>query len=95
MLRQLIDPREEYLEYCRCVDACQKLNTLTNAVFVTHLSDSVIIKLTIFKYSGSISTKVFLNLSIDDEISLWGNRMILYGVIYLDTVPLQALYISS
>ena len=56
MLRQLIDPREEYLEYCRCVDACQKLNTLTNAVFVTHLSDSVIIKLTIFKYSGSIST---------------------------------------
>ena len=48
MLRQLIDPREEYLEYCRFVDACQKLNTLTNAVFVTHLSDSVIIKLNIF-----------------------------------------------
>ena len=29
-----------------------------------------------------VSIKFILNLSIDEEISLWGNRMVLSGVIY-------------
>ena len=60
MLHQLMDPRGEYLENCRCAD----------------------MQLNIFKYSCSISKKVVPNLSIDKEISLWGNRMVLCGVIY-------------
>ena len=65
MLHQLMDPRGEYLENCRCADGCQKLNTSTKAVNVTHLSDALIIQLSIFKYIVSIS-KVFIpNLSID------------------------------
>ena len=92
MLHQPIDPRGEYLEYYRCADACQKLNTSTKTVYVTQLSDAVIIQLNIFKYSCSISKKVVPNLfSIDEEILLWGNRMVLCGVIYHDTVSLQGL----
>ena len=43
MLHQLIDSRGEYLENYRCVDGCQKLNTSTRAVYVTQLSDALII----------------------------------------------------
>ena len=39
-------------------------------------------QLNIFRYSGGISKKIFPNLSIDEEISLWRNRMVLSGVIY-------------
>ena len=43
MLHQLMDSRGEYLENNRCADGCQKLNTSTKAVFVTQLSDALII----------------------------------------------------
>ena len=42
----------------------------------------LIIQLNIFKYSGGISKKFVPNLSIDKEILLWVNRMVLSGVIY-------------
>ena len=54
-------------------DGCQKLNTSTRAVYVTQLSDALITQLNIFRYSGGINKKVVPNLSIDEEISLWGN----------------------
>ena len=50
MLHKLMDPRGEYLQNYRCVDGCQKLNTSTKAVYVTQLSDALIIQLNIFKY---------------------------------------------
>ena len=39
-------------------------------------------QLNIFKYIDGISEKFIPNLSIDEEISLWGNIMVLSGVIY-------------
>ena len=67
-----MDPRGEYLENARCVDGCQKLNTSTKAVCFTQLSPALIIQPNIFKYNDGI-IKVFIpNLSIDEEISLWG-----------------------
>ena len=81
MLHQLMDPRGEYLESCRC-DGCQRLNTSTKAVYVSQLSGALIIQLNIFKYIGGINKKVIPNLSIDEEIVLWGNTMVLSGVIY-------------
>ena len=82
MLHQLMDPRGEYLENYRCVDGCQKLNTSTKAVYVTQLSDALIIQLNILKHIDGISKTFIPNLSIDEEISLWDNRMVLSGVIY-------------
>ena len=58
------------------------MNTSTKVVYVTHLSDALIIQLNIFKYINGISKKFISNLSIDEEISLFGNRMVLSGVIY-------------
>ena len=43
MLHQLMDPRGEYLENYRCADGCQKLNASTKAVYVTELSDALIV----------------------------------------------------
>ena len=77
-----MNPRGKCLENYRCVDGCQKLNTSTKAVYVTKLSDALILQLNIFKYIDGISKKFIPNLSIDQEISLWGNRMVLSGVIY-------------
>ena len=82
MLHQLMDPRGEYIEHYRCVNECQKLNTSTKAVCVTELSDTLIIQLNVFKYIDDISKKFICNLSIDEEISLWGNRMVPSGVNY-------------
>ena len=82
MLHQLMDPRGEYVENYRSVDGCQKLNSLTKAVYVMQLSGALIIQLNIFKYIDGISQTFFPNLSIDYEISLWGNIMVVSGVIY-------------
>ena len=82
MLHQIMDPRGEYLENCRCVDGCQKLNASTKAVYVTQLSDALIIQPNIFKCSDGIIKKVVPNVSIDEEILLWGNRTALSGIIY-------------
>ena len=76
-----MDPRGEYFENYRC-DGCQRLNTSTKAVYVTHLSGALIIQQNIFQFIGGISKKVIPNLSIDKEIALWGNAMVLSGVIY-------------
>ena len=46
------------------------------------MSDALIIQLNIFKYSGGISKKFAPNLSIYEEVSRYGNRMVLSGVIY-------------
>ena len=82
MLHQLIDPRGEYLKNYRCSNRCQKLSTAIKAAYVTQLPDALIIQLNIFKYIDGISKTFFTNLSIDEEISLWGNRISLSGVIY-------------
>ena len=66
-----MDPRGEYLENYRCVDGCEKLDTSPNAVYVTQLSDALIIQLNIFKYNDGITQTFIPNLSIDEEISLW------------------------
>ena len=71
-----------YLENHLCADGCQKLNPSTKAVYVTELSDALIIQLKIFKYSDGISKNVVSSFTIDQEISLWGNRMALFGIIY-------------
>ena len=81
MLHQLMDPRGEYLKNYKC-DGCQRLNTSTKAVYVTQLSGALIIQLNIFKCIRGINKKVIPNLSVDDEIVLWGNTMVLSGVIY-------------
>ena len=78
MLHQLVDLRGEYLENYRC----DGLNTSTKAVYVTQLPGALIIQLNIFKYIGGINKKVIPNLSIDEEIVLWGNTMMLSSVIY-------------
>ena len=52
---------------------------LTKAVNVTQLPDALIIQLHIFKYIDNFSKKFILNMSIDEEILLWGNRMVLFG----------------
>ena len=58
------------------------INTLTKAGYVTQLSDALIIQLNIFKYIDVITKKVLCNLSVNEEIWLWGNAMLLFGVIY-------------
>ena len=83
MLHQLMDPRGEYLENYRCVDERQNFNTSTKAVYVTQLSDALM-QLNILRYTDSISKKFIPNLIIDEQISLWSNRMLLSGVIYLN-----------
>ena len=82
MSHQFIDPRGDYLENYRCVDGSQKLNTSAKAVYVTQLSDALIMKLNIFKHIDGISKKFSPNLSIGEKISLWDNRMVLSDVIY-------------
>ena len=81
MLHQLVDPRE-YLEKYRFVDGCQKLNTSTKAVYVTQLSNALIIQLNIFKYIDGITKKFIPNISVDEKIPLWGNRMVFSAAIY-------------
>ena len=54
------------------------------AVYITQLSGAVIIQVNIFKFIGVINKKVTPNLSIDEEIVLWGKRMVLSGVIYCE-----------
>ena len=49
---------------------------------MTELSDALIIQLIIFSYIDGISKKFTHNLSIDEEISLRGNKMVLFGIIY-------------
>ena len=61
-----MDPRGEYLGNYRCADSCQKLNTSTKAVYLTQLSDALILQLNTFKYIADISRKF-----IDKKISLW------------------------
>ena len=82
MLHQLMDPRGDHLENYRCVDEFQKLNTSTKAVCVTQLFDALTVQVNIFKYIDGISKKFIPNTSIDEEISLWDNRMVLSGVVY-------------
>ena len=95
MLHQLMDPRGEYLKNYKC-DGCQRLNTSTKAVYVTQLSGALIIQLNIFKYIGGINKKVIPNLSIDEEVVIWGNTMVLSGVIYHEGQQSDwALYIRS
>ena len=49
---------------------------------MSQLSDALILQLNIFKYIDGISKKFIPNVSIDGEISLRDNRMVLSGVIY-------------
>ena len=60
-----MEPRGEYLENYRCADGFQKLNTSAMAVYFTRLSDGIIMKVNIFKYSSGISRKIVPNLIID------------------------------
>ena len=63
-------------------DGCQRLNTSTKAVYVSQLSGALIIQLNIFKYIRGINKKVISNLCSDEEIVLWGNTVVLSGIIY-------------
>ena len=50
---------------------------------MTQLSDVFIIHLHIFKYIDEASKNFIPSMSIDKEISRWGNRIVIFGVIYL------------
>ena len=78
-----MDPWREYLENYKCVDGCQKLNA-SKAVYVMQLPDALTIQLNIFKHIEGISKKSIPNLSIHEEISHCGNRMVLSGVIFYE-----------
>ena len=54
----------------------------TNKICICHTIAQLNIQLSIFKYIGGINKKVVPNLIIDEEIVLWGNAMVLSGVIY-------------
>ena len=58
-----------------------KRYTLTKAVYVTQLSDALIIELNIFRCIDDIK-KVIPNFSINEKISLWRNPILLSGMIY-------------
>ena len=88
MSHQLKDPRGEYLKNYRCVDGWKDLNTSTKAVYVTQLSDALIIQLNIFKHIDGISKTFVPHLSINDWILLGDNRMVLSGVIYHENIPI-------
>ena len=64
----------------------QSLNKSTNVAYVTQLSHVLIIQPNIFKYIDGIRKKFTPDLSIDKEISLGGNRMLLFGAIYHEGV---------
>ena len=63
LLHQPMDPREEYLENCICVDGSQKLNASTKAVYVTQLSDALIVQLSILKILIWYQEKVYSQLN--------------------------------
>ena len=65
------------------------MNTSEKSVYVTQLSDALIMQLNIFKYIDGITLKFIVNLSIVEEISLWGNRMVLSGVNYQEGEQFQ------
>ena len=48
------------------------------------MSGALIVQLSIFKFIGGINKKVIPNLSIDEEIVLWGNTMVLSGLVYYE-----------
>ena len=81
MLHQSMDPRGDYLEHYRCADGCQKLeyinkdSTYHTVIWCTNCTTKH------FQISGDINRKFVPNLSINDEISLWGNRMVLFDII--------------
>ena len=54
----------------------------TKKICICHTIAQLNIQLSIFKYIGGINKKVVPNLIIDEEIVLWGNAMVLSGVIY-------------
>ena len=81
ILNELMDANGRHLQDYRC-DRCNRKDSSTRAICVTQLSDALIIQLNIFKFIDGISKKVIPNLNIDEEISLWGNTMILSGIIY-------------
>ena len=81
ILHDLMDPNGRPLQGYKC-DGCKRLNTSTKAVCVTQLSDILIIQLNIFKFIDGLSKKVIPTLNIDEEISFWGNTMVLCGIIY-------------
>ena len=59
-----------------------KIEYATKAVYVTQFSGALIVQLNIFKFIDGINKKVIPNFSIDEEIVLWGNTIVLSGVIY-------------
>ena len=72
------------------------MNSSAKAGYVPHLSEALIIQLNIFKCVDGISEKFIPSLSIDEEIAIWGNAMVLSGVIYHEWQQSDwALYIRS
>ena len=82
IVHQLMNTRGKFLENYGHADGFKKLNTSTKAVIVTQLSDTLIIQLNILKYIAGINEKIISNLSVDEEISLWGNTMLLSSIMY-------------
>ena len=58
------------------------MNSSAKAGYVPHLSEALTIQLNIFKCVDGISEKFIPSLSIDEEILLWVNKMVVSGVIY-------------
>ena len=66
-----------------------------NKICICHTIAQLNIQLNIFKYIGGINKKVIPNLIIDEEIVLWGNAMVLSGVIYHKGQPSDHGYYTS
>ena len=81
ILNELMDPRGRAMPDYRC-DECSIAGSSTKAVCVTHLSEVLIIQLSIFKFIDNTTKKIIPNLIIDEEISLWGNTMTLHAIVY-------------
>ena len=62
---------------------------------MTKLLDALIIQQKIFKYNDGISKKSILNFSIDEEISLRGNRMVLFDATYHEGKQLHCGHCTS
>ena len=82
IVHELMNPHGVPLKDYRCDrPTCQLVNSSTQAVSVTHISDMFIIQLGIFQFVDGISKKIIPRLNIDEEIHIW-DTMTLHAIIY-------------
>ena len=82
IVHDIMNPHGMPLNDYRCDrPICQLVNSSTQAVSITYLSDMFIIQLGIFQFVDGVSKKVIPTLIIDEEINVW-DTMTLHAIIY-------------